>query len=392
MRLTYKQEQGLKIALERFAAGEKYTVISGFAGTGKSTLVKFIIAALCNCGIHEEDVCFCAFTGKACNVLQKKGNENVLTLHKLLYEHIPKREGGFFRKKKEALEYRVIVVDECSMMPKDLMEDLHRHQNVYIIYLGDPFQLPPIDKNADNHLLDKPHVFLDEIMRQAQESEIIRLTMDIRAGKIPQYCDGNEVKVVQELYTGMMTWADQMICGTNATRVAINNQMRQLLGRGDMPEDGDKLICLRNYWDIFSEDGSPLVNGTIGFLGESYDSFFRVPQWAGDEGEVLMTCGNFVSDGAEIYKGLEMDKKLILTGNKSLSWKTSWKLSKSKKQTFPDPLEFTYGYAITCHKSQGSEWDKVLVIEEKFPYATIEHARWLYTACTRSVSKLVLVR
>ena len=79
MKLTYKQEQGLKIALDRFAAGEKYTVISGFAGTGTSTLVKFIIAALCNCGIHEEDVCFCAFTGKACIVLQKKGNDNVLT-------------------------------------------------------------------------------------------------------------------------------------------------------------------------------------------------------------------------------------------------------------------------------------------------------------------------
>ena len=388
MILTSKQEEGLKIAVERHRNGERYTTIAGYAGTGKSTLVKFIIEAL---QVEPSKVCYATYTGKAAQVLAKKGNKNAITLHRLLYDSFPLPAGGFYRKKKPFIEYDVVVVDEVSMAPKELMDILFSH-NAYVICLGDPFQLPPIDKNADNHLLDKPHVFLDEIMRQAQESEIIRLTMDIRAGKIPQYCDGNEVKVVRELYTGMMTWADQMICGTNATRVSINNQMRQLLGRGDMPEDGDKLICLRNYWDIFSEDGSPLVNGTIGFLGESYDSFFRVPQWAGDEGEVLMTCGNFVSDGAEIYKGLEMDKKLILTGNKSLSWKTSWKLSKSKKQTFPDPLEFTYGYAITCHKSQGSEWDKVLVIEEKFPYATIEHARWLYTACTRSVSKLVLVR
>ncbi len=66
------------------------------------------------------------------------------------------------------------------MAPKSIMDRLFSH-NVYVICLGDPFQLPPIEKDEDNHLLDKPHVFLDEIMRQAKESGIIRLTMDIRA-------------------------------------------------------------------------------------------------------------------------------------------------------------------------------------------------------------------
>ena len=99
MELTKRQSEGLNIALQRYKNKEKYTVISGYAGTGKSTLVKFIIAALGSCGIDPDvDVCYAAFTGKAAQVLMKKGNLNVSTLHKLLFEHIPKPNGGFFRK------------------------------------------------------------------------------------------------------------------------------------------------------------------------------------------------------------------------------------------------------------------------------------------------------
>ena len=176
MILTKKQEEGLKIAVARHRAHEKYTVIAGYAGSGKSTLVRFIIEAL---DVEESKVCYATFTGKAAQVLAKKGNKNSMTLHKLLYDSIPRPSGGFYRKPKHYLDYTVVVVDEVSMAPKSIMDKLFSH-NVYVICLGDPFQLPPIDKDEDNHLLDKPHVFLDEIMRQAAESGIIRLTMDIR--------------------------------------------------------------------------------------------------------------------------------------------------------------------------------------------------------------------
>ena len=91
--------------------------------------MRFITDSL---GVDEEKVCYCAFTGKAAEVLRKKGNKNVCTLHKLLYEHIPKPNGGFFRKKKPILEYDIIVVDEISMAPKTLIELLFSH-NVYIL-------------------------------------------------------------------------------------------------------------------------------------------------------------------------------------------------------------------------------------------------------------------
>ena len=102
--------------------------------------------------------------------------------------------------------------------------------------------------------------------------------------------------------------------------------------------------------------------------------------------------GELVSDGGDNYGNLEMDKKLILTGENSLDWKTSFKLQKNPATAKLVPLEFTYGYAITGHKAQGSEWDKVLVVEEKFPFAKEEHARWLYTCATRASEKLVLLR
>ncbi len=389
MELTRKQEEGLKIAVDRYRKGEKYTVIAGYAGSGKSTLVRFIIDAL---RIKEHKVCYATFTGKAAQVLLTKGNKNVSTLHKLLYRSIPKPTGGFIRIPVEDVPYDVIVVDEVSMAPKELMTLLATY-NVHIICLGDPFQLPPIDKESNNHILDNPHIFLDEVMRQAQESEIIRLTMDIREGKIITPHRGKEVIVANksELNTGMLQWADQVICGTNNMRVGINNQMRDLLGHHGGPKDGDKIICLRNYWDTFADNEDPLVNGTIGYLNNSYESFLNIPKRLGG-GSIDIISGKFMSDSGAKFDSLDMDKKLITTGEKSLDWKLSYQLNKNPKTRYLVPFEFTYAYAITCHKAQGSEFDKVLVVEESFPFAKEEHARWLYTACTRASEKLVLVR
>ena len=398
MELTQKQKEGLELALKRYEEGYQYTVIAGYAGTGKSTLVKFIIAALAQkFNINpEEDVVFTSFTGKATQVLQKKGNHNVSTLHKLLYKHYPLPNGGYRRERVDFIEYKVVVVDECSMVPKSLFKDLARHNYLYIICLGDPGQLPPVDANEDNHLLDAPHVFLDEIMRQAAESEIIQLTMKIREGQPIEYMKGNEIQIIKrsELNTGMLQWADQILVGTNNTRNAINNQMRQLLGREGGPQDGDKIICLRNYWEIYSENMNALVNGTIGTLEDSYETAINIAPYRTVDNETRMKIitGHFKTDNEDIFYNLNMDKKLIMEGTNILDWKTNFKMSKNPRTKHFIPMEFTYGYAITAHKSQGSEWDKVLVIEEKFPFDKEEHKRWLYTACTRASQKLVLVR
>ena len=399
MNLTNKQEAGLKLAIERYKNKERYAVIAGYAGTGKSTLVKYIISALCAKGVNPERVCYAAYTGKAAQVLQKKGHKNVSTLHHLLFESVPKGDGTFFHRKKKFIDYDVVVVDEISMAPKSLMQTLYSHKNIYILALGDPFQLPPVYKDEDNHLLDSPHIFLDEVMRQAADNEIIKTSMMIREGKPLSYYKGENVQILPQniMNEGMLLWADQILVAKNDTRVSINNQMRNLLGRGDMPEKGDKVICLRNYWDDFSANSMPLINGCIGYLAHDIHSdYISIPYFMRrkyfDDFNNLKSIdvlrAGFKSDDGDDYGMLEMDKKLILTGEDSLNPRQNFLLGK----LMPLPKEFTYGYAITGHKSQGSEWEKVLVIEEKFPFGKEEHARWLYTVCTRASDKLVLLR
>lgn len=394
MQLTTKQEQGLKIAIERYKNKERYTVISGFAGTGKSTLVNFIVEALKGIGVQDEQIGYAAFTGKACQVLQKKGCKNVQTLHKLLYDHRPVASGGFIRIPKATVDYDIIIIDEVSMAPSTLMNLLFTH-DIYVICLGDPFQLPPVDKKEDNHLLDTPHIFLDEIMRQAADNDIIRLSMQIREMQpLDDFSKSDNVKIVpsSQLSMGMLQWADQVLVGTNKTRQAINGQMRTALGFEGGPQDGDKVICVRNYWETMDNDGNPLINGAIGTIDASYSTFQRYPKYLSNVGSVKVLKGNFVTDTGMDYGTLDLDEKMLETGEKCLDWKSAYKINKNKMYQGTIPLEFLYGYAITTHKSQGSQWDKVLVIEEKFPFDRLEHARWLYTAVTRSIERVVVVK
>lgn len=392
MILTEKQELGIKEILNRHKNKEKYVVVGGYAGTGKSTLVQYAIEAL---NVEPSKVAYATYTGKAAEVLRKKGNEGACTLHRLLYDHIPMPGGGFFRRPKIKLDVDIVVVDEVSMVPKTMIDMLLRHK-VYVIFLGDPFQLPSLSKEDTHNLLDKPHIFLDEIMRQAAESEIIQLTMKIRAGEDIGLFKGSEVKVFNknELTTGMLTWADQIICATNATRCSINNQMRELLGFSGNPQHGERMICLRNYWEDCNKNGDALVNGTTGIIDNPFESFRRIPQYIkNDRRDLPVIIGNFIPDGGSSFNSIEMDKDMIMTGEKCIDWRVAYQLGKLKNKIGDIvPREFTFAYAITCHKAQGSEWSDVLVIEEKFPFDKTEHARWLYTAATRASERLVIVR
>lgn len=380
IKLTQKQEEGIKIAKERFKNKEKYTCIAGFAGTGKSTLVKFLISEL---GIPDIDIAYACFTGKAALVLQQKG-QAAMTLHKLLYNSFKRPDGTFAHVPKEELDhdYKLIVIDEVSMCPAHIWQQALKH-GVHIIALGDPFQLPPIGE--DNGILATPHVFLNEVMRQALESDIIKLSMDIRNGKPLQLMDGNDVKVVDrsQLVAGMYTWADQILCGKNATRRMINSQMRTLLGHGEEPQTGDKVICLKNYWDTETTMNDPLINGMIGTIEDINLGI--------DEGvlgrKMKMTFSpDFNSSTVELNN---VDYKLIKEGNPSQQKEPFVPGRRYVKKT-NKMFEFDYGYAITVHKSQGSQFNKVLLFEEKMNREM--HARWLYTAITRAVDKIVIVK
>lgn len=383
MELTHKQEEGLKIAVDRYRHNEPYTVISGYAGTGKSTLIKFIISAL---GIDPERVAYIAYTGKAAQVLRNKGCPTAMTAHRLLYKSLQRADGTFIHIPRELLnsDCDIVVVDEVSMLPKQMWELLLSH-NVYVIACGDPGQLPPIGE--ENGILDHPHIFLDEIMRQATESEIIRLSADIRAGKIIKPYKGSEINVVRQrdLCDGMFTWADQILCGKNITRHTMNNYYRNMQYGEDIPAPivGDKVICLKNNWDKITATGDALVNGTIGTIEEiaTYPNPWLNPMCIIDFAPETI---DKTDSRDQVFHELLMDYKLITTKEATVN-KENFRMFPKKLR----PEQFDYGYCITVHKSQGSEYDKVLVLEEVLKRA--DHARWLYTACTRAAKKLTLV-
>lgn len=385
MILTAKQEAGLKIAVDRYNAHEAYTCIAGYAGTGKSSLVSCIIAAL---NLAPAYVAYIAYTGKAALVLKNKGCPNATTAHKLLYNSMPRKDGTFYHQPKRPLDgpYKLIVVDEVSMIPRPMWELLLSH-HIHVIALGDPGQLPPVgDENTD--ILKQPHIFLDEIMRQEADSEIVNMSMLVRQGKELPLFKGNQVQVLprSEYFADMLTWADQVLVGKNATRVQINHVMRKmLLGQEDnFPVDGDKIICLKNDWNLLTPGGEPLVNGLIGTIK---NPLRKSMAFVGNE-----VFADFVPDGAEnqndIFHDLAMDYKLFMNGEPTIN-----KDNFRKIPSVFHPHLFDYGYCITCWKAQGSEYNKVLLFEEDFPrLGSEDHFRYLYTGITRAVEKLVIIK
>lgn len=378
MELTKGQEQGLKIAVERYRNREQYTVIAGFAGTGKTTLVQFIIQEL---KLKDNEVVFVSYTGKAALVLKNKGCPNAMTAHKLLYYSEEQPDGTFnhIPRKKLEKKYSLIVCDEASMLPQEMIDLLLSH-GIHVLFLGDNEQLPPID--GDQTILNKPHVFLDEITRQALDNPIIKLSMDIRSGEPFTYGGDKRCRILptSKISNAMLLGADEIIVGKNVTRHSMNEYLRKLKW-GDKysedPLDGEKCICLKNNWKIVGSNGDPLINGQIGVMQNI--KIFECPPY----GKII--CADFLSDDGGLYRDLVIDYKLMVEGQPTID-ANNWK----KFSGYPRPQQFAYAYAITCHKSQGSEFDRVIVYDEAFGDAE-QKRRWRYTAVTRAAKQLVVV-
>jgi exodeoxyribonuclease-5 len=356
-------------------------------------LIKFIIEAL---NIPDYQVCYVAYTGKAATVLRQKGCPNAITAHKLLYYSKQLPNGHYVRKPKPTLgDYRIIVVDEVSMLPKDMWELLLSHR-IHVLATGDPGQLPPINSNSDNRVLEQPHIFLDEIVRQAEDSEIIRLSMWVREGKplqmFPQKKEQIQIISQSEIHPGMYDWADQILCATNNKRNQINNYMRSCKGFGLEPCVGDKIISLKNHWDDISQSGDfSLTNGEIGTLISFQRESIKVPEYIAGPDPIEVMYSNFEVED-DMFVGIPIDYVALTTGTPRLDAKQAYSLDNSKTALINNPYEFNYAYAITTHKAQGSEWDKVLIFEERFPFDEEEHIKWLYTAITRAKEKVVIVK
>lgn len=354
--------------------------LSGPAGTGKSVLLKFILE--CDDFKVNKEIAVVAFSHKAVGVLRSKGIEKARTLHSTIYkcEKLPNGEYIFTRRTKEEMKalFALIIVDEASMISFKVREDL-AYYDIPILYAGDYNQLPPIG----DHPLDKNGSFmleaettLNEIMRQALDSPIIRLSMDIREGRsirFGKYGDGVWVIHENELTDELLLKTDQIIVGKNNTRRDYNYEMRKLKGLkpNNLPALGEELMVLENLYDL------GLFNSSIITSNENRNDLKIVtnvgtPQSFNRDlnGVISSIVLNPYIDGCMNFK----------TINEEMYFR------KSKKMVKVD-----FSYAITTHKCQGSSYRKPIVIEERMGDMKF-HKKMLYTAVTRAEKKLILVR
>jgi len=382
--LTPMQQEAVNRIVHWYKHSSKDTFfLAGYAGTGKSTLVNYVIEQL---GLRLNRVAFACYTGKAALVLTQKadGRYRAQTIHRLIYKLDVDTKGKpqFVKKEKEELAHiKLIVIDEASMVDGQIMEDL-RSFGKKILFIGDQGQLPPVSQAGNEEFVQmfhNPDFALTEIHRQAEGNPIIHLSMLARTKKKIDYgWYGKEVLVINQrdwlaIREKVYTTADQIICGYNRTRQSLNQDIRRYLGfTDDLPQVGDKLICTRNNWGKNIHEIS-LVNGMTGFVKEvkELEKNYEITR---DAFEIKFQP-DFTDECFEQLYLLEDHFK----GNK-------YQLLPYEYNVY---CEFDFGYVITCHKSQGSQWEKVVVINEVL--SVEEHHRWLYTAITRSSDKLVLV-
>lgn len=378
----------------------------GYAGTGKTTIIEHVLGEL---GIDYEDIAFGSFTGKAAHVMRKNGLTGAGTIDSKFYirpEHTikdieeeeellkelrkEKAKAEIIAKQRRKIEHMkqpdrilnrdadaanasLIVLDEVSMVDTPMAEDLLSF-GIPILVVGDPGQLPPIDGHGYFTQVRKPDIMLREIHRQALDSPIIRLATMARQGEhieVGKYGKGvRKVEQINKAATYLKY--DQVICGKNATRLNLNRMMRKEAGfKGPIPTGEDeKIICLRNDNECGLINGMFITLREIEPYGEHY---IRCEIYDAD------TDVQFHPKSPLVYAGDFFDHHKFKNNRRSIDWKQV----RGHNQA-------TYGWAITCHKAQGSQWGKVMVIDEAWGKPKFKR-QWLYTAITRAEERLTLV-
>ncbi|MCB1420384.1 MAG: ATP-dependent RecD-like DNA helicase [Notoacmeibacter sp.] len=375
MQFSPQQDEALKAVARWLKDGRTPLFrLFGYAGTGKTTLARYFAEHV------DGDVQFAAFTGKAAQVLRSKGATNARTIHSLIYrprgeEEVADETTGktsfaptfSLNRQSPVARAKLIIVDECSMVDEQLGRDLMSF-GTPILVLGDPGQLPPI--SGGGFFTDaEPDMLLTEIHRQARDNPIISMALDVREGRELMYGDYGTAQVIAkgDVTQDLVLDADQVLVGTNRTRRRYNMRLRELKGfTANYPQAGDKLVCLRN------DPAKGLLNGSL---------------W-----KVMTASRETVKPGINILVTPEEDDpdrgaakiKLLKAAfddpDADIPWQT--------KKRFDD---FDYGYALTVHKAQGSQWDNVVLFDESFAFRDTRE-RWLYTAITRAAERLTIVK
>ena len=393
MKLNEQQQMAVDAIHADMATGKPVIVLWGFAGTGKTTLLN-LIAHQVNC-----DVDLMAPTNKAALVLNEKTGMSASTVHHAIYT-VDDKNGTFLLDGTKLGRKGLIICDEASMMNQKLIEDLlniaHTKKNT-VLFVGDSFQLPPVSSKENIFSMFEPTAKLTQVMRQEDGSKILDYATALRNVQktfIPDMSN-DDITVARyqdcakQYLAAVKNGEDAtMVVWTNDLRVKMNHWMRKSIYNNeiDIPQDNDMMMAIGT--------SSVYANGET-FKAGHLDLVQEVDLEISDFGKPKSVEHAYcmTDDEGKMYIVFPYTKKASIprqsiSNVKSLP-KDFYDIDKKGRYKINcDVSIVTYGYAITAHKAQGSQWDTVYVYE----CSTIPEnaAQWLYTAVTRAAKKLII--
>ena len=386
-----------------------YTAVSGFAGTGKTTVIGCAAGNIIK-NHPNTRLRFLTFTGKASMVLSRKlasfGLSQVeapcSTIHSYMYfckgVDTYTRALEFERKQGVDLEGDILIIDEASMISSSLFSDLLKLGKP-MLFVGDSGQLPPINDSLFQPLLDT-ELALKTVHRQAEDNPIIEVATHtrnhipidkgVRKGKVAKFNIRDKVgrQILSQFQKEVGKEDTVILCGINRTRVALNQRVRYEQGLvSSKPVRGERMICLKNDKEkqlfngqcVYVEEANVIVNDDM--TDENVALYMVVtPEGENRRVECIAYAKSINnSKSSELYKCMAEDKKHLQYLEK--------KFAHLGELTF-----FDYGYALSVHKSQGSEWSRVALRDERMlQQSDDDYYRWLYTGCTRAKDKLLII-
>ena len=447
---TVKQDSALHI-VSKFLLSQNYEelfLLKGYAGTGKTSIVGTLVK---NCWKINKNLVLLAPTGRAAKVISNYSNKEAFTIHKKIYYPKSKKGGGIsFSLQKNKHKNTIFIVDESSMIPNtspdsilfdkgsllsDLIQYVYSGHQCKLILIGDTAQLPPIkldispalDKSTLENYFNKKVVTieLDEVVRQEKGSGILWNASIIRQSLEDEFYDtfkfekenfpdiirpydGQELmSALEDSYLNSGDEESVFIVRSNKRAFLYNQNIRsRILYKEEELSVGDHLMVVKNnyFWLETTSEAGFIANGDIIEILEIYSikelygfkfatvnvKMIDYPRMAAFE--TVLILDTLSSEIASL--SFEDSNKLYQEVLKDYEHETSKykKFLSVKKNIYFNALQVKFSYAITCHKSQGGQWDTVFVEQHYLPNGIDkDYLRWLYTAITRAKKKLYLI-
>ena len=446
---TPKQDIALQL-LSKFVLSPKKNetfLLKGYAGTGKTTIIGALVKNLSKVKMKSVQL---APTGRAAKVISYYSKSQAFTIHKKIY--FPKNEKGSvsFSLQKNKHRDTVFIVDEASMIPDinqdaklfengslldDLMQYVYSGPNCKLLLIGDTAQLPPVHLSISPALDIKTletqynqevvHIELDEVVRQQKDSGILANATKIREHLDDEFyedfkfsglsfpdvvrpVDGQEIMdAIMDSYSANGNEGTVVIVRSNKRANLYNQSIRErILFQDSELSSGDYLMVVKNnyFWVDDTSEAGFIANGDIVEVLEifSFKEFYgfrfaevrlRMVDYPNMKPlETVLLLDTLTSESPSLTYD-ESNKLYQEVMKDYASEKSKYKKFLAVKQNkYFNALQVKYSYAITCHKSQGGQWNTVFVEQPYLPNGMDkEYLRWLYTAITRAQGKLYLI-